>query len=305
MAKRRSEVVAASLLTSWTDADTAMQIVGASLGLFGAGLLDPTVVLATETPLRNALFDVLLSLVEGGALQIRAADDRRYAFRWRADVAVAGVYPDGSPPIDLAVPSPYLVELKHAQAERDEALGRADFAEALAAERERLLRLAGVRSPGVPAAASDVAVSGLDTRDESVLDVLYAHPAGAAHGKSVSTWEDSPARKPAKAAPRKTTAKRAAPKKPNPEKTARKPVRAKVAAAISPEATEPDLHAPNELVYLTPPDADAPPDIDLASDEREAAADAEESAPRPKWSGYAIDRGRNHLASVDRLVDDG
>jgi hypothetical protein len=304
MAKRRSEVVAASLLTSWTDADTAMQIVGASLGLFGAGLLDPTVVLATETPLRNALFDVLLSLVEGGALQIRVTSDGRYAFRWRDDVAVAGLYPDGSPPIDLAVPSPYLVELKRAQIERDEALGRADFAEALAAERERLLRLAGVRSPGVPAVAGlDVADPGLDTRDESVLDVLYAHPAGAAHAKSVSTWDESPARKPAKSSPRKTAAKRAAAKKPDPE-PARKPGRAKVAAAVSTEATEPELHADSELVYLTRPTSDAAPDIDLAAEENGTTADAEERVPRPKWSGYAIDRGRKHLASVDRLVED-
>src|SRR4051794_17874566 len=73
MAKRRSEVVAASLLPSWTDADTAMQLVGTSLGLFGADALDPTVVLSAETPLRNALFDVLLSLVEGGALEMRIA----------------------------------------------------------------------------------------------------------------------------------------------------------------------------------------------------------------------------------------
>jgi hypothetical protein len=305
MAKRRSEVVAASLLTSWTDADTAMQIVGASLGLFGAGLLDPTVVLATETPLRNALFDVLLSLVEGGALQIRATNDGRYAFRWRDDVAVAGLYPDGSPPIDLAVPSPYLAELKRAQAERDDALGRADFAEALAAERERLLRLAGVRSPGVPSVAGrDVADSGLDTRDESVLDVLYAHPAGAAHATSVSTWDESPARKPAKPAPRKPAAKKAAAKKPDPEPAPRKPARAKVAAAISPDAAEPDLHAAGELAYLTPPAADAPPDIDLTAEENGSSADAEDRAPRPKWSGYAIDRGRKHLASVDRFVDD-
>jgi len=305
MAKRRSEVVAASLLTSWTDADTAMQIVGASLGLFGAGLLDPTVVLATETPLRNALFDVLLSLVEGGALQIRATSDGRYAFRWRDDVAVAGLYPDGSPPIDLAVPSPYLVELKRAQIERDEALGRADFAEALAAERERLLRLAGVRSPGAPAVAGlDVADSGLDTRDESVLDVLYAHPAGAAHAKSVSTWDESPGRKPAKSSSRKTAAKRAAAKKPDPEPAARKPARAKVAAAVGTEATEPDLHETSELVYLTSPAPDAAPDIDLAAEENGTTADAEERVPRPKWSGYAIDRSRKHLASVDRLVDD-
>ena len=142
MAKRRSEIVAASLLTGWTDADTAMQVVGSSLGLFGAGPLDPTVVLSAETRLRNALFDVLLSLVEGGALEMRIAGDNRYAFRWRDDVAIAGLAPDDSPAIDLAVPSPYLAELERAHAERDDALGRAEFAEGLAAERERLLRLA-------------------------------------------------------------------------------------------------------------------------------------------------------------------
>ncbi|MDQ1509899.1 MAG: hypothetical protein QOG50_1743 [Actinomycetota bacterium] len=302
MAKRRSEVVAASLLTAWTDADTAMQIVGASLGVFGVGLLDPTVVLATETPLRNALFDVLLSLVEGGALEIRATDDHGYAFRWRDDLAVAGLVPDGSPAIDLAVPSPYLSELKRAHTERDEALGRADFAEALAAERERLLRLAGVRSPGgPPVAGRRVAVSALDTRDESVLDVLYAHPVGAAHAKSVSTWDESPARKPAA---RKTAAKRAAPKKPDPDKGPRKPARAKVAAAINPEASELDLHPTTVLFHLTPPAADATPDIDLTAEENGSAADAGEQAPPPKWSGYAIDRGRKHLAGVDRLADD-
>jgi hypothetical protein len=131
MAKRRTEIVAASLLTTWTDADTAMQIVGTSLGLFGTASLDPTVVLATETPLRNALFDVLLSLVEGGAVEMRIAGDQRYAFRWRNDVAVAGLAPDNSTSIDFAVPSPYLDELQRVQAERDAAVARAEAAEAL------------------------------------------------------------------------------------------------------------------------------------------------------------------------------
>lgn len=153
MAKRQTEVVAASILRTWTDSDTAMQIVGASLGVFGPGPLDPTVVLATETPLRNALFDVLLSLVEGGALEIRPSSDGRYAFRWRADIAVAGLQPNGSTAIDLEVPSPYLAELERARAERDEALGRADRAEALAAERQQLLRLAEARSPADAPAA--------------------------------------------------------------------------------------------------------------------------------------------------------
>lgn len=152
MAKRQTEVVAASILRTWTDSDTAMQIVGASLGVFGPGPLDPTVVLATETPLRNALFDVLLSLVEGGALEIRPSSDGRYAFRWRADIAVAGLQPNGSTAIDLEVPSPYLAELERTRAERDEALARADRAEALAAEREQLL-VAEARSPAAAAVA--------------------------------------------------------------------------------------------------------------------------------------------------------
>src|SRR5215217_3127198 len=129
MAKRRSEVVAASLLSNWTDADTAMQIVGSSLGVFGSGLLDPTTVLSTETPLRNALFDVLLSLVGGAALELRGAPGNRSAFRWRDDMAIAGLAPDGAKTIDLAVPSPHIAELERAHAERDEALARAEHAE--------------------------------------------------------------------------------------------------------------------------------------------------------------------------------
>jgi hypothetical protein len=283
MAKRRSEVVAASLLTAWTDADTAMQIVGESLGAFGAGPLDPTVVLATETPLRNALFDVLLSLVEGGALEMRATDESRYAFRWRDDVAVAGLAPTGSPAIDLAVPSPYLAELEQARAERDDALRRADVAEALAAERGRLLR------------------PGLETRDAGVLDVLYAQPADARNGNSDPAGDESHAAKPAKRRP----AKRAAPKKADTERAPRAPARVKAAAAKPTEACEPELPAEAEVVYLTPPDAGAAPDVDLSAEAHESIPDADERAPRPKWSGYAIDRGPKHLAGVDRLADDG
>ena len=275
MAKRRSEVVAASLLTAWTDADTAMQIVGASLGVFGAGPLDPTVVLAGETPLRNALFDVLLSLVEGGALEMHTTNDLRYAFRWRDDVAVAGLAPAGSPAIDLAVPSPYLAELDQVRAERDEALRRADVAEALAAERERLLR------------------PGLDTRDAGVLDVLYAHPADARNGSSDPAGDEPRAAKPAKRKP----AKRAVPKQVVPEKAPRPPAGVKAAAAKPTEAAE--------VLYLTPPDAGTTPDADLEPAARESITAADEPAPRPKWSGYAIDRGPKHIDGVDRLVDDG
>ena len=135
-----------------------MQIVGTSLGLFGPDLLDPADVLSNETPLRNALFDVLLSLVEGGALDMRPTEDAGYAFRWRADYAVAGAHiPSSSTTIDLDAPSPYLAELIQVRRERDDALGRAEFAEALAAERERLLRLGD--TPRVPSARTGARVA--------------------------------------------------------------------------------------------------------------------------------------------------
>jgi hypothetical protein len=287
MAKRRSEVVAASQLSNWTDADTAMQIVGSSLGVFGAGQLEPTTVLSNETPLRNALFDVLLSLVEGGALEIRVAPGNRYAFRWRADIAVSGVAPDNATAIDLAVPSPYLAELERLTAERDDAVVRAELAEALAAERERLLRLADVPSPAEPRVVGRArAVPGLDTRDESVLDVLYSQPLEPAVAPAAKPATRKPAtRKPAARKP----PEKAPADKPAAEKAPRKPARAK--AAPKPAAT-------SDVLYLTPPEAEVEPDIDLTLEEPRAAR-------RPKWSGYAIDRPRQHLSSVDRLVEDG
>ena len=136
MAKRRAEETAAELLAKWTDSDTAMQIVGTSLGVFGIGRLEPEIVLAKETPLRNALFDVLLSLVEGGALDVRPTGDGHYAFRWRADYAVGALSPEMAGTVDIEVPSPYLAELADAKRERDTALERATSAEALVEELE-------------------------------------------------------------------------------------------------------------------------------------------------------------------------
>ena len=277
MVKRRMEIIAASQLSTWTDSDTAMQIVGTSLGVFGAGPLDPTAVLANETPLRNALFDVLLSLVEGGALEMRPADDGRYAFRWRADIAVAGLSTQGSTTIDLTAPPPSDPELARVRAERDEALGRADFAEALAAERERLLRLAGVQSPSEPPAARhrlppdarDELLT-LHSRDETVLDVLYA------------------------AAP-KPAARKSAP---------RTPARTKMTAGKSAANAEPDRQESNDVVYLTPPDANEEPDIDLTEESGGTIYDAEDDdarAPRPKWSGYSIDKANTHLSAANGL----
>lgn len=271
MAKPQSEAVAASLLTSWTDADTAMQIVGTSIGVFGDGPLDPTVVLSTETPLRNALFDVLLSLVEGGAVEMRFTGDDRYAFRWRNDIAVAGVAPNGSSAIDLAVPSPYLAELHHAHTERDAALRRAVSAEALADDREQQLQqvaeAAPAKIPPKPAARKGAPMK------------AAPKPAEAPKRQAVKAEPVEPG---AAKATRQAATKKAAPKK---------------AVAES-----------QEVLYLAPPDVGPEPDIDLTLEETRAAtgteATAEPTPRRPKWAGYAIDRSRQHLSSVDHLADD-
>jgi hypothetical protein len=151
MAKRREEATTAELLSAWTDSDTAMQIVGTSLGVFGAGSLDPEIVLASETPLRNALFDVLLSLAEGGALDMRPSGDGYYAFRWRADYALGALSSDHATTIDIDAPSPYLIELADARRERDEAVARAEAAEAVLADLERALRPVGASAAADPA----------------------------------------------------------------------------------------------------------------------------------------------------------
>ncbi len=75
------------LLAVWTDPDTAMHAVGTSLGIFAEPLSDAGVVGPTELPLRNALLDLLLQLVDDGELEKRACADGRYAFRWRDDTA--------------------------------------------------------------------------------------------------------------------------------------------------------------------------------------------------------------------------
>jgi hypothetical protein len=157
MPRRKADDTAAELLGRWTDSDTAMQIVGTSLGVFGIGRLDPAVVLARETPLRNALFDVLLNLVEGGALDVRPTDDGHYAFRWRSDYAVGAMNSDAATTVDIEPPSPYLAELAQVRDERDAALQRASSAEARA---------------GVPAAASGVDVVDADADADVVARAL-------------------------------------------------------------------------------------------------------------------------------------
>jgi hypothetical protein len=100
---RVEEFVTTDLLAVWTDPDTAMEAVGASLGIFGERVTDVRSVLTTDSPLRRALYAVLLDLVDGGALEKRALADGRYAFRWRDDIASASLLADVDVDIDLTV----------------------------------------------------------------------------------------------------------------------------------------------------------------------------------------------------------
>lgn len=86
--------VTTDLLAVWTDPDTAMEAVGAGLGIFGQRVPDVRRALTTDSPLRRALYAVLLDLVDGGALEKRPLSDGRYAFRWRADMASAALLVD-------------------------------------------------------------------------------------------------------------------------------------------------------------------------------------------------------------------
>ena len=290
MPKRRTEPTASSQLGSWTDTDTAMHIVGTSLGVFAA--LDPDRVLAEDTPLRGALFDILLSLVEGGALEMRTADGGHYAFRWRADYAVAGLDPDGQETVDVEPPSPYLEELVRVRRERDDALGRADFAEALAEERERLLRLANVPVPATRVAPPHAAAPApqLDAEGQSVLDVLYAsrrndappaEPPVEADADGPEVVEVAEAVEVEKASRAKAKPK-AAPK-PKAKTTRKKPP-----AAANREGTFPTASWPSEVVYLPTP-APIPDDEDDG----------------PKWTGYTVERPAPHLSTVEPLADEG
>jgi hypothetical protein len=130
--------VAASDISNWTDAEAAMRWVGERLGIFGAGRVASDLALSTDSRLRRSLFDVLLSLVEGGAADIRRTDNG-YEFRTRAGDEIAWLAPAG-PSIDLVAPAPWSGEYRRVCEERDDALQRAAVAEAVAAERERLLR---------------------------------------------------------------------------------------------------------------------------------------------------------------------
>jgi len=93
--------VTTDLLSVWTDPDTAMHAVGTSLGIFDAHARDAASVLPAESPLRNALLEALLALVDEGELEKRACADGRHAFRWREDDASSAVVTDAvSPRLD-------------------------------------------------------------------------------------------------------------------------------------------------------------------------------------------------------------
>jgi len=105
------------LLSEWTDPDTAVEAVGNSLGVFD-DVPSATAALRSQPPLRAALYDVLLRLVDGGALETRACTDGRLTFRWTADlgvvppdtahelVAAAHAAPPASPPLPPPASSP-------------------------------------------------------------------------------------------------------------------------------------------------------------------------------------------------------
>ena len=177
MPRPQGDTSAAALLGAWTDSDTAMQIVGTSFGIFGPDLLDPELALSSETPLRNALFDVLLSLVEGGAIDMRPTDDGlvrvSLAIRLRRSRPVARNVDRHRPRPTLAVPGRARGDATRTR-RRDP---RAKVAEALAEERERLLRLNDVPAPAPRAAKARAparCAPALDEQEQSILDVLYA-----------------------------------------------------------------------------------------------------------------------------------
>jgi hypothetical protein len=88
--------VTTDLLSVWTDPDTAMHAVGASLGIFADGLPGSGSSPPPGSSLQHALFDVLLTLVDEGELEKRACADGRYAFRWREAVESTAVCTDAT-----------------------------------------------------------------------------------------------------------------------------------------------------------------------------------------------------------------
>ena len=104
--ERPCDWMTTDLLRDWTDPDTAMEVVGRSLGIFDDRVSNPRSVLSTDSPLRSTLFAVLLTLVEGGALEKRHCGGGRYAFRWCDDLATAATsFEEAAPKPTLDVDS--------------------------------------------------------------------------------------------------------------------------------------------------------------------------------------------------------
>jgi hypothetical protein len=112
---RPADFMTPDLLCVWTDPDTAMEVVGRSLGIFDDRVSNPTKVLSTDSPLRNALSNVLLSLVEGGVLEMRPCGGGRHAFRWRDDIASTAVSSHEKTPAPL---EPVAVDVASPRTER-------------------------------------------------------------------------------------------------------------------------------------------------------------------------------------------
>ena len=94
---RPGDYMTPDLLCVWTDPDTAMEVVGRSLGIFDDRVSNPTKVLSADSPLRRALSNVLLNLVEGGVLEMRPCGGGRHAYRWRDDTSAALSWPENAP----------------------------------------------------------------------------------------------------------------------------------------------------------------------------------------------------------------
>jgi hypothetical protein len=74
-----------ALLSEWTDPDTALEVVGNSLGRF-TDVPSAVQALRTDAALHDALHDVVLRMVDQGVLETRALADGRRAFRWSAEL---------------------------------------------------------------------------------------------------------------------------------------------------------------------------------------------------------------------------
>src|SRR5258708_960104 len=122
-----------------------MHAVGTSLGIFDPQVPDAASVLPAESPLRSALLEALLALVDEGELEQRACADGRHAFRWREDEASSAVVTDAV----SARLHAYLASMPRAMPSRiDRALGAlAEVGPVVSIERSAWPRLVATTAP--------------------------------------------------------------------------------------------------------------------------------------------------------------